>query len=281
MIKFINVTKKYKGLIALNNINLELPESGLVIIRGANGAGKSTLVNLIGTLDTPTSGNIYINNVEITKLNEQELSKFREENISFIFQDNNLFDELTTRENINIVKESDKLKSIVDKLEISSLLDVKAKNLSGGEQKRVAVARVFMKNAKILIADEPTESLDNESKSKTFDFLKKISNDHLVVLVTHDNISVDPDVIIELDKGSVKEIINNSNLTISNNIMPSKCNFNPFKLSLNNLLTNKKNIFRNCLLLMISFLFIMFTTNIATTETVSLHVDTMVRKKMV
>ena len=101
MIEIKKVTKMFGNKKALDNINLILPDAGLVIIKGKNGSGKSTLLNIIGTLDSPSNGSIIIDGEDLTLKNEKELCKYREQNIGIIFQDNNLFDNLTTKENIN------------------------------------------------------------------------------------------------------------------------------------------------------------------------------------
>ena len=171
MIRIEHVNKVIDNKCILEDINLTLPDTGFILIKGDNGAGKSTLLNLIGVLDKPTSGNIFYNNTNLTLLNEEKLTTFREEYISFIFQDPNLFANFTALENINITNKNN-LNEVINFLDIKDLLNKKAKVLSGGEQQRIAIARAILKDSPVLLADEPTGALDLEMKTNLFSYLK-------------------------------------------------------------------------------------------------------------
>ena len=134
MFKVINVSKIVNNKIILNNVSFELPETGLVLIKGPNGAGKSTLLNLLGALDKPTNGNIYFYDTNLTELDEFKLEKYREQNVSFVFQKYNLFEEMTVYDNITIVGKSDNFNEVVNFLGLSEITNVKVKKLSGGEK---------------------------------------------------------------------------------------------------------------------------------------------------
>ena len=164
---------------------------------GASGSGKTTLLNCISTIDRVTSGNIFINNLDITKLKGNNLNKFRREELGFIFQDFNLLDTLTAYENIALAltiqkvraKEIDKrVKEVASKLEITDILKKYPYQISGGQKQRVASARAIITNPKLVLADEPTGALDSKSARQlleTFDVLNR-SLGSTILMVTHD-----------------------------------------------------------------------------------------------
>ena len=165
--------KKYYGVNsnitkAVNGISLNISESEFVAIMGASGSGKTTLLNCISTIDTVTSGHIYIDNKDITTVKEDDLADFRRENLGFIFQDFNLLDTLTIAENIalsliinkdNINEVDNKVKSIASKLGISDILEKFPYEVSGGQKQRCACARALINKPKLILADEPTGNL--------------------------------------------------------------------------------------------------------------------------
>lgn len=193
-----NLTKIYNikndiKVNAINNISLELPDKGIVFIVGKSGSGKSTLLNLIGGLDKPTSGNIIIDESSIFDLNDNELSKFRRQKIGFIFQDFNLIETLNIKENIalsldlNGIKYTDKdIESSLESVELNGYSNRIPNTLSGGQRQRVAIARAIIKKPKVILADEPTGALDNETSKQVFNLLKNLSKDNLIVVVSHD-----------------------------------------------------------------------------------------------
>lgn len=212
-----DLTKIYiseKGLkcCALNGINLKLPSKGLVFVLGKSGCGKSTLLNMIGALDIPTHGNIFYDEIDITKLSDEDRGKYISENIGFIFQDFNLLDELNVKENILLgqPKDFDELRftAIINDLDIADCVLKNVNELSGGQQQRVAIARALTKESRILLADEPTGNLDKVNSEKIFSMLKEISMNRLVVVVSHDIISAEKyaDVLVQISDGKIVEV---------------------------------------------------------------------------
>lgn len=216
MIKISNVTKIYKSKKkgrhkALDNISFNLPNKGIVFVLGKSGSGKSTFLNLLGGLDSITSGTIVVDGNNISTLRESEFANYRNTHIGFIFQDYHLVDELTVYENIvlslNLRREEDKgdvLKAL-NKVGLSGYENRFPDELSGGERQRVAIARAIVKKPRIILADEPTGNLDNNTGSQIIKLLKGLSNDCLIVVVSHNlnDASTYGDRIIELSKGRV------------------------------------------------------------------------------
>lgn len=170
MIKVNSLHKFYGNLEVLRGINLEVSKSEIVCIVGPSGAGKSTLLHIIGTLDKPSSGEVIIDGIKITDLNERQLSRFRNEKIGFVFQFHHLLPEFTALENVllpamiggaNYSTSEKKAKELLDILGLSERLHHKPSSLSGGEQQRVAVARALINNPMVILADEPSGNLDS------------------------------------------------------------------------------------------------------------------------
>ena len=235
MIKIKNLTKSYKSkntiVNALDNINLEFDKKGLVFVLGESGSGKSTLLNIIGCLDSYDGGYVCVNNYNLASLNNEQKAQFRAHNISFIFQDLNLLNEINVYDNIKIsldligVKDESLIDNMAKYLEIEDLLDKKVVNLSGGERQRVAIARSLIKNPKVILADEPTGSLDSLNSENIMKLIKKISKDALVIVVSHDKdlASKYGDRIIKLEDGKVifdsKKKKKTNNEIVSNNVI--------------------------------------------------------------
>lgn len=201
----VNNLKKYYGnntniTKALNNISFTVNNNEFLAIMGASGSGKTTLLNTISTIDTVTSGNIIINGVDITNLNEEELSNFRKENLGFVFQDFNLLDTLTIKENIAlslIINKEDKTKiddlvlDISKKLGISDILNKYPYEVSGGQKQRCACARALINNPKLILADEPTGALDSRNARVLLETFKEMNEElnSTILMVTHDAFS--------------------------------------------------------------------------------------------
>lgn len=197
MIEVQNVTKSYGQLQVLKGINLHVNQSEIVSIVGASGAGKTTLLQIIGTLDKADSGTVTINGQRVTGLNDTSVSEFRNRHIGFVFQFHQLLPEFTALENVMIpaligrVKEWEakkKAKELLELLGLSSRLEHKPNELSGGEKQRVAVARALINNPSVILADEPSGSLDTENKVELhklfFDLRDQFGQ--TFVIVTHD-----------------------------------------------------------------------------------------------
>ncbi len=278
MLKLVNIKKEFQGKVVLNDISLELPNKGLVLLSGQNGSGKTTLLNIIGGLDTPTSGYIEIDNKKLS-LKEKDLCKYREEYISYIFQDNNLFDNLSVEENINIIGKSDRFEEIIKVLKLENIMNQKAKSLSGGERQRVAIARAITKDSSIILADEPTASIDAESKNIILKLLKELSKSRLVILISHDKIEISDfeDEIIYLDQGKVKIVrkssVSDSAFKISNK--KTAYNFDILNFAKNNFIADKKKTVRNSILLMITFLLLLLISSLSSLDFNMMLVDTL------
>ena len=170
MLKADNIHISYNGLDVLKGINLSIDNEEVVSIVGASGAGKSTLLHILGTLDTPDKGNVSLNGIEISSLSQKKMSKFRNEEIGFIFQFHNLFPEFTALENICIPayikgdRQAEKrAEELLKVLNLIDRKDHKPSELSGGEQQRVSVARALINDPSIVFADEPSGNLDSQS----------------------------------------------------------------------------------------------------------------------
>lgn len=198
MIKIVNLHKKYNDLEVLKGVDLEISKNEIVSIVGASGAGKTTLLQIIGTLETPTFGEVYIADNAIHQMKDKALSLFRNKHIGFVFQFHHLLPEFTALENIcipaYIAKKSKKEaeKEAMELLEILNLTNRathKPSELSGGEQQRVAVARALINKPDIILADEPSGNLDSTSATelhKLFFTLRDVFK-HTFVIVTHNN----------------------------------------------------------------------------------------------
>mgnify|MGYP000308282648 FL=1 len=196
MIKAEKITKKYGDLLVLDQVDMEVSKASVVSIVGRSGAGKSTLLHILGTLDLPDSGKLIIDGMELTKLPEKKLAKFRNEHMGFIFQFHHLLDEFTAEENVcmpALIKGDSKKAAAVraaellDYLGLSDRIHHKPAELSGGEQQRVAVARALINKPSIIFADEPTGNLDLQNATEMHQLFIKLKNDfsQTFVIVTH------------------------------------------------------------------------------------------------
>ena len=204
MLKVINLQKDFKNnrntFKILKDINLDVKEGEFLSIMGPSGAGKTTLLNILSTIDKPTSGKVYYENKDINKISNKELSKFRRDNIGFIFQDYNLLDSMSVEDNIALPlvianEKQSKIKSEIIKLSkffgIEAHLKKYPYELSGGQKQRVATARALITSPKIIFADEPTRALDSKSSSELLNCLKEMNEKFnvTVIMVTHDPFS--------------------------------------------------------------------------------------------
>ncbi|HON21152.1 MAG TPA: ABC transporter ATP-binding protein [Bacteroidales bacterium] len=196
MIKIQNITKSYQSLKVLKGIDLEVKKAEIVCLVGASGAGKSTLLHIMGTLDKPDTGTIFINGENVSLLNDKKLSAFRNRHIGFVFQFHHLLPEFTAIENValpamiagNSRKQAlEKAKNILGILNLSDRLEHKPSQLSGGEQQRVAVARALVNKPSVVFADEPSGNLDSQNAQELHALFMSLRNQlqQTFVIVTH------------------------------------------------------------------------------------------------
>ena len=210
--------KKYYGngenlVKAIDNANIDIKEGEFVAIVGKSGSGKSTLLHMMGGLDNPTEGKVYINDKDIFSLKEEELAIFRRRNIGFIFQNFNLIPSLNVWENITLPvgldgKEINKpfVTDIINSLGLESKVDVLPNTLSGGQQQRVAIARALVARPAIILADEPTGNLDSKTSDEVMSLLKTMIKKYnqTLVMITHDEtIAQMADRVIYIEDGKV------------------------------------------------------------------------------
>ena len=205
-------------VIANDAISFDINEGEFVVILGPSGAGKSTLLNIIGGMDNASEGSINVFGKEIVGLNEDELTKYRREDIGFVFQFYNLIPNLTVLENVELAEQI--VKQPKDAIEILKLVGLENRlnnfpsQISGGEQQRVAIARAIAKNPKLLLCDEPTGALDYKTGKNILNILKKYSVDEkkTVIIITHNSSIADAaDKVIEIYDARVKRVTQNTN----------------------------------------------------------------------
>ena len=215
MIQTEGITKSFGSLQVLKGIDLTIHPGEIVAIVGPSGAGKTTLLQIIGTLDTPDSGRLVINGTETSRLRGKELAAFRNKNIGFVFQFHQLLPEFTALENVMIpaliarkkpAAAERKAKEILDFLRLTDRMAHKPAELSGGEKQRVAVARALINDPSVILADEPSGSLDTKNKEELHALFFELRDRmrQTFVIVTHDErLAADTDRVIHLQDGMV------------------------------------------------------------------------------
>ncbi|MBR1878291.1 MAG: ABC transporter ATP-binding protein [Paludibacteraceae bacterium] len=215
MIEVQNICKSFGTLEVLKGVNLSVKKGEIVAIIGKSGAGKTTLLQIIGTLDRPTSGRVLIDGTDVFAMKDRELASFRNRHIGFIFQFHQLLPEFTALENVCIPamiareKESTykpRAEKLLTELGLAERMNHKPNQLSGGEKQRVAAARALMMNPTIILADEPTGSLDEKNKRELSDLLLHLRKQYgqTILLVTHDKeLAAISDRIIEIKDGQI------------------------------------------------------------------------------
>lgn len=221
LIKVENVNKIYERggetLTVLDGLNLDVPKQDFLALMGPSGSGKSTLLNLMGGLDTPTSGSIGINGVQLDQMNAKQLSSWRSSNVGFIFQFYNLLPVLTANKNVELPllltnlsksQRKDHVLTAMKAVGIDDRSDHKPNELSGGQQQRVAIARALVSDPDILVCDEPTGDLDRNTATEILELLKILNEDHgkTIIMVTHDPVAAESAKrILHLDKGKLTD----------------------------------------------------------------------------
>lgn len=222
IIEFKNVNKDYKSgnhiLKAMDDVNFTIDEGEFVVILGPSGAGKSTLLNLLGGLDSVTSGQIIVNGEHVESFDDNQLTTYRAKNVGFIFQFYNLIPNLTALENIELMKDIvdvdiDGL-SVLDSVGLKNNANQFPAQLSGGEQQRVSIARAVAKRPTMLLCDEPTGALDSKTGVLILNLLQDMSNNQhtTVIIVTHNAILAEAaDKVIRIKNGQIESIVINEN----------------------------------------------------------------------
>lgn len=216
MITLRNITKSFGTLQVLKGIDLQIEKGEVVSIVGPSGAGKTTLLQIMGTLDTPDTGSVLIGDTDVTQLSQKEMARFRNQHLGFVFQFHQLLPEFTALENVMIPalianrsqrETKERAKELLDFLGLSDRAEHKPNELSGGEKQRVAVARALMNKPSVILADEPSGSLDSKNKAELhqlfFDLRDQLGQ--TFVIVTHDEaLAVLTDRTIHLKDGMIE-----------------------------------------------------------------------------
>jgi len=224
ILKVDNLSKVYTSsmgkVVSLRNVSLSVNKGEFVSVVGPSGSGKSTLLNMLGALDRPTSGKVFINGVDIFSLNDSQIATIRNETLGFIFQSYNLINRTSVLKNVEFpgitggMSDHDRRRRALKLLNFLGIKDkakYKPTNLSGGQQQRVAIARALMNDPKIILADEPTGNLDTKTGQGVFDLLKLLSSKfrRTIIMVTHNPELAATDRTIHIRDGAIeKEIIN-------------------------------------------------------------------------
>ena len=199
MLKAVSIVKSYRQLTVLKSIDLFIEQGKIISIVGASGAGKSTLLHILGTLDQPDQGSVYLNDVDLTQLRGNELAEYRNRNIGFIFQFHNLLPEFTALENVCIPaylannkserEISNRAEHLLKLLGIGGRMHHKPSEMSGGEQQRTAVARALMNNPLVVFADEPSGNLDSKNAEELHNLFFRLRDEYgqTFVIVTHND----------------------------------------------------------------------------------------------
>lgn len=221
-IQFKNVHKIYKmgevEIKALAGVDFSIDKGEFVIIAGASGAGKTTILNILGGMDSLTSGEIIVDDVPVSSYSQKELTTYRRHDVGFVFQFYNLVPNLTAKENVElaaqIVKDSLDIDEVIESVGLKNRKKNFPSQLSGGEQQRVAIARALAKNPKLLLCDEPIGALDYETSKQIMKLLQDTSRNTgmTVVVITH-NLALTPigDKVINIKSGEIDSIIKNTN----------------------------------------------------------------------
>ena len=214
-VKVENITKSFGNLQVLKGVDLQVEKGEIVAVVGASGAGKTTLLQIIGTLDKPNSGSVIIDGIHVNSLNQVELSVFRNQKIGFIFQFHQLLPEFTALENVmlpaliaktNYKNAEKQAKKLLDYFQLNDRLLHKPNELSGGEKQRVATARALINNPAVILADEPSGSLDSKNKQELHQLLFNLRAEfgQTIIIVTHDKqLAAISDRTIEMQDGII------------------------------------------------------------------------------
>jgi len=289
MIEFLNVVKDYKSKTgnitnALKNVNIKFDSKGMTFILGKSGSGKSTLLNVLGGLDQYDSGDMLILGKSTKNFTQADFDSYRNTYVGFIFQEFNILEDYDVYENIVLALQlqqkkinEDEINSLLERLDLIELKKRKVNELSGGQKQRVAIARALIKNPKIILADEPTGNLDSTTGTQVMQLLKEISNERLVIIVSHDTESARQygDRVIEIqdgevihDTGQVAESVQNEEYQSIKSKLPLK---ESIKLGLGSLRYKKVRLFFTILLTVFTLVFYSLLDTISTYDVQTAH----------
>lgn len=221
LIELQHIEKHYKMgneiILALSEVNLSIEKNEYVALMGPSGSGKSTLMNILGCLDTPTSGTYILNNQDVSKMHDNQLAEIRNKEIGFVFQTFNLLPKLTALENLMLpmlyagkpkAEREEIAKKVISHVGLENRMNHKPNELSGGQRQRVAVARALVNNPSIILADEPTGNLDSKTSSEIMSLFAEIhQNGNTIILVTHEeDIARNAQRIIRMKDGTIEKI---------------------------------------------------------------------------
>lgn len=219
---------------ALDNINLVIRENEFVALMGSSGSGKSTLMNLLGCLDTPTSGEYYLNGHDVSGMNDSRLAEIRNKEIGFIFQTFNLLPRSTALENVmlpliyagyNKTKRMEMAENGLRNVQLGDRMEHRPNEMSGGQRQRVAIARALVNKPSLILADEPTGNLDSKTSIEIMGLLEQIHKEgNTIIVVTHEEeIALHAHRIVRLLDGKIEsDNINNNIVTVADRVMPKK-----------------------------------------------------------
>lgn len=225
MIKLKGINKYYTSgeekLHALKNVDLEIDKGEFLAIMGPSGSGKSTMIKILGLLDKEFQGDYLLNGEEIKTLNDDLLSKLRNKSIGFVFQDFNLIDRLTIKENVELPmlykgigtkKTNKRVEELLEKVNLKDKINKYPKQLSGGQQQRISIIRSLVNNPDIIIADEPTGALDSKTSEEIIEIFKELNKEGItIILITHDiNVAKKAKRIVKIFDGELKEVENHA-----------------------------------------------------------------------
>lgn len=224
-----NVSKVYHNLsedmIALDNINLTIKDSEIIVILGPSGSGKSTMLNVLSGIDNPTNGEIYFDGKRIDKFNDKQLIMYRKDNLGFIFQNYNIISNLTVRENIELGSHLSKNELDID--EVIKSVGLKSHShkypyqLSGGQMQRVSIARAIVKNPKVLFCDEPTGALDEKTGKNILKLLQEINEKFktTIIIVTHNpSIAKMANTVVKMNSGKIVSLEHNKKVVSADDL---------------------------------------------------------------
>lgn len=300
MIELRNVSKTYsKGkedeVKALKNVNLTFNESGLYFITGKSGSGKSTMLNILGGLDSVSDGQVIVDGESLDTFSLNRLDEYRKNKVGFIFQNFNLIEELSIEENIALALDLKGEKADIEiiqqalkAVDLEGYEKRKASKLSGGQKQRVAMARALVKSPDVILADEPTGNLDSKTSQTIFELLKDISKERLVIVVSHDEESVNKyaDTIIECVDGEVAIVENNKQEAVSNVIKTNNKELkskgmsarNIAKLGLGFALRHKFRMIVTLILVVLALSFISVAVTMAQSNNVAVEYSNLISK---